>query len=277
MKIIKILTVAALILSFAVYGVSVITEYAEKDDTLPEIYSDREVLEATCATVGEHLTDGLSAKDGNDGDLTAQIVAGSATRFVTPGKYDVTYAVFDSSNQMATLTRRVHLTDYHSPRFTLSQPLVFDIDAASSVLIKKSIGAQDLLDGDLSEWVVVTDTTLTSQQTGDYEYAVQVSNSYGDTAQLRLPVHVVDFTDYKLRINLASPIVYITPGEAFNPRNFLEGLYDKQGNKLDPGLVRAEGNVDVNTPGMYEVKFQAADEAGNLGITWLTVVVQEGA
>ena len=95
MKIIKILTVAALILSFAVYGVSVITEYAEKDDTLPEIYSDREVLEATCATVGEHLTDGLSAQDGNDGDLTAQIVAGSATRFVTPGKYDVTYAVFD--------------------------------------------------------------------------------------------------------------------------------------------------------------------------------------
>lgn len=277
MKIIKILTVAALILSFAVYGVSVITEYAEKDDTLPEIYSDREVLEATCATVGEHLTDGLSAQDGNDGDLTAQIVAGSATRFVTPGKYDVTYAVFDSSNQMATLTRRVHLTDYHSPRFTLSQPLVFDIDAASSVLIKKAIGAQDMLDGDLSEWVVVTDTTLTSQQTGDYEYAVQVSNSYGDTAQLRLPVHVVDFSDYKLKINLTSPIVYITPGEAFNPRSFLEGLYDKQGNKLEPELVRAEGSVDVYTPGMYEVKFQAADEAGNLGITWLTVVVQEGA
>lgn len=277
MKIIKSLTVALLILSVAVFGVSLVTEYAGKDNTLPEIYSDREVLEATCSTVGEHLTDGLTAHDGKDGDLTAEIVAGSATRFVTPGKYDVTYAVFDSSNQMATLTRRVHLTDYHSPRFTLSQPLVFDIDAATSALIKKAIGAQDMLDGDLTEWVVVTDTTLTSQQTGDYEYTVQVSNSYGDTAKLNLPVHVVDFADYKLKINLTSPIVYITPGEEFNPRSCLEGLYDKQGNELSSDLVGAEGNVDVNSPGTYEVKFRAADEAGNMGITWLTVVVQEGA
>lgn len=275
MKLVKMITLIALVLSLAVYGVSEIAAFAKQDATLPMITSDRDILEVSCAEVDEQLLSGLSAYDEKDGDLTSQIVVGSATRFIAHGEYNITYAVFDASNQMATLTRRVRLTDYHSPQFTLSAPLVFDVGAAAYNTIKKYVGAVDVLEGDLSEWVVLSSDNINIQQVGSYYYTAQVSNRYGDTVQLNLPVHVIRESDYSLQIRLKEPIVYIAPGTGFDPDQWLEGLYEKNGNELDSDLVGATGSVDISTPGCYEVCYQA-EANGKQGITWLTVVVQEG-
>ena len=47
---------------------------------------------------------GVTASDEEDGDLTDQIVAGSFSRFVDPGVTGLTYVVFDSQGQSASLT-----------------------------------------------------------------------------------------------------------------------------------------------------------------------------
>lgn len=47
------------------------------------------------------------------------------TRFIDKGLCNVTYVVFDSSNQSASLTRNVRFTDYRSSRFITAKPLVY--------------------------------------------------------------------------------------------------------------------------------------------------------
>lgn len=125
MRIVRTVVVVITILSFALFGITEVIRLVNRDTSLPEITSDREVLEIPCDYTEEQLLEGLTASDEDDGDLTSQIIAGSFSRFIDKGVSNITYVVFDSSDQPATLTREVRFTDYHSPRFTLTEPLVF--------------------------------------------------------------------------------------------------------------------------------------------------------
>ena len=147
MKIVKTAMLMILALSVGVFGVSVIISLAGRDASAPVITSDTDVLEIPCDYTQDQLMAGLSASDAEDGDLTDQIVAGSFSRFVTPGVTSLTYVVFDSGNQPASLTREVHFTDYHGPRFTLSEPLVFREQEGSYTEAMERLGAQDQLGG----------------------------------------------------------------------------------------------------------------------------------
>ena len=122
MRRLRIAIVALFILSgISFVGYNVISRLAE-DHTPPEISCDSDTVSVSVEDeeIDEALLSGVKASDNEDGDLTDQIVAGSFSRFVTPGVTSLTYVVFDSGNQPASLTREVHFTDYHAPRFTLS-------------------------------------------------------------------------------------------------------------------------------------------------------------
>lgn len=114
------LVVAAVLFTFAN-----VSEWMNEDETLPTITADSDTIDVPCAYTTDQLLAGVTASDAKDGDLTGQILVGNFTRFIDPGVCDLNYVVFDSSEHMATLTRRVHFTDYHSPRFALAEPLVF--------------------------------------------------------------------------------------------------------------------------------------------------------
>ena len=137
------------------------------------------------------------------------------------------------------------------------------------------LGAEDLLDGDLKDWIIQTDTDLNYQTPGSYTMTVEVSNSFGDTSSLGLPVHVVGEEQAALEIRLRTGILYVEQGETINPADYVEGVTDSQGNELGPEAVTALSNVDTETPGCYEISYEATDSAGATGRTWLTVVVEE--
>ena len=276
MRLVKIGLIVVFVLSAALFGVSEILELKGRDPDAPEIASDREVLEIPCAYTMEQLMEGVSASDEEDGDLTDQIVAGSFSRFVDPGVTGLTYVVFDSQGQSASLTREVCFTDYHGPRFTLTEPLVFAEGEGSYTEAMARLGAEDQLDGSRTEWIVQTDTDVNYSSVGNYTVSVEVTNSFGDTASADLPVHVVNAQNRNVRIALTGGIVYLTAGEAIDPASYVAGVTDSAGNALDPGTVSIESGVDVNTPGCYEIHYQAADAAGNTGETWLTVIVEGG-
>ena len=145
MKYIRIAAIAILILAAGLYGAGVVKEKQEEDPTRPTITSDREVLEISVNYTEEDLLQGLSAYDEKDGDLTSQILIGEFSQFVQKGVCNLSYVVFDSSNQAANLNRQVRFTDYESPKITLSQPLVFIAGRSSTPI--SYIGAQDVLDG----------------------------------------------------------------------------------------------------------------------------------
>ena len=91
-----------------------------------------------------------------------------------------------------------------------------------------------------------------------------------------LPVHVVSAENRRVDIALASGIVYISAGESFDPAAYISGVTAADGTVLDASAVTVESAVDTNTPGCYEVHYQAFDAGGNTGETWMTVIVGEG-
>ena len=267
MRIVRIILIVVSILSLGIFGISELIRFSGRDTEAPEITSDREVLEIPCEYTQEQLMEGLSAEDETDGDLTSEIIAGSFSRFINTGECNLTYVVFDSSDQPATLTRKVRFTDYHPPRFTLTEPLVFSEQEGSYTTAMERLGASDQLDGDLKEWITQTDTDVNYQRVGTYTMSVEVSNSFGDTSSAALPVHVVSAENRRVDIALTSGIVYISAGESLDPSAYISGVTAADGSSLDPSAVTAESAVDTNTPGCYEVHYQVFDAGGNTGET----------
>ena len=275
MKFVRTIVIILFILAATAFGISKAVELKNRDTSIPEIISDREVLEIPCDYTEEQLMEGLTACDAKDGDLTAEIVAGNFSRFLSPGLCDLTYVVFDSSNQPGSLTRRVRFTDYHSPDFTLTDPLVFEESEGSYTAVMDQIGASDMLEGDLSDWVIQTDSDANYQKSGDYHVQMEVTNSYGDTSSLSLPVHVVKSGSQSMEIKLSSWIVYLDPGSEIRPADYVTALYNGNGESIGAEAVSWESGVDTQTPGVYEIHYMASDGQGHSGETWMTVVVRE--
>lgn len=275
MKFVRTIVIILFILAAAAFGISKAVELKNRDTSIPEIISDREVLEIPCDYTEEQLMEGLTACDAKDGDLTAEIVAGNFSRFLSPGLCDLTYVVFDSSNQPGSLTRRVRFTDYHSPDFALTDPLVFEESEGSYTTVMDQIGASDMLEGDLSDWVIQTDSDANYQKSGDYHVQMEVTNSYGDTSSLSLPVHVVKSGSQSMEIVLSSWIVYLDPGSEIRPADYVTALYNGNGESIGAEAVSWESGVDTQTPGVYEIHYTASDGQGHSGETWMTVVVRE--
>lgn len=276
MRLVKIGLIIVFLVSAGLFGVTGLMKLGSRGDEKPVIESDGEALEISCEYTKEDLLLGVTASDEEDGDLTDQIVAGSFSRFVDPGVTGLTYVVFDSQGQSASLTREVRFTDYHSPRFALSEPLVFREGEGSYTEAMERLDAVDQLDGSRKDWIVQTDTDVNYSTAGNYTMSVEVTNSLGDTASAGLPVHVVNAQSRNVQITLTQGIVYLEAGEEIDPASYISGVTGPNGAALDPGTVSAQSGVDVNTPGCYEIHYQASDGAGNAGETWLTVIVEGG-
>ena len=219
--------------------------------------------------------EGLSASDEKDGDLTSQIIAGSFSRFIEEGVSNITYVVFDSSNHPASLTRKVHFTDYHSPRFTLTEPLVFSEEEGSYTEAMERLGATDQLDGDLKDWITQTDTDVNYQRIGAYTMNVRVESSLGAVSELALPVHVVSGESRNVDIALNGGILYTRTGSEINPMDYVREVTDSRGDQLDTSTIDVSSNVDTSQPGVYEIHYEVNEGNGSSGETWLTVVVTE--
>ena len=275
MRYVRMALIVLFVLSLGIFGVSEIMEISGRDTTVPEITSDRDVLEIPCAYTEEQLLEGLTAEDEADGDLTSRIIAGSFSRFIEKGVSNLTYVVFDSSNNAASLTRKVQFTDYHSPRFTLTEPLVYAEQEGSYTESMERLGAQDALDGDLEEWIVQTDTDLNYQRAGSYTMTVEVTNSFGDTSSVGLPIHVVSAEQRTMEILLSQSILYISAGQSIDPAAYVTDVLDSSGNSAGTDSVSADSDVDPQTPGVYEIHYEVSDGDGHAGETWLTVIVEE--
>lgn len=281
MRLLKIVTVVALVAAVAVFAVSQAAALAESDSTIPVISAESETLEIPCAYTQEQLLAGVTASDAKDGDLTGQILVGDFSRFIDPGICDLTYVVFDSAEHMATLTRRVTFTDYHSPRFALAQPLCFEAGATNHTDVRAMFTASDLLDGDLTDWISYVETDASYSQPGDYTITMEVRNSFGDTVSHAFPIHVVEEGSQQIDIVLQQGLVYVMQGERFSATSYVDSITDAAGHEYSVRQLETTGQVDTDTAGLYEVHYELLLEDEETGETrygqnWLTVIVQEG-
>ena len=237
----------------------------------PEIQNSTDLLQISVQDPPEAILRGLTATDATDGDLTNQIMVSSISHFLKPGTVNVRYVVFDKHNNSATLTRKVHYTDYTSPVFSLEKAPIYTVGNSFDLL--DYVKVTDCIDGDISGKIRVISNMVNNYSVGQYPVVLEVSNSCGDTAQITLWVSYQNKAPTAF-IHLYQYIIYITEGDEFDPYRWVTSVTDRDANPLSTKKIEILGNLDINTPGSYQLVYSYND--GKLtGQSALTVVVAE--
>ena len=245
--------------------------YGNLNMDYPEITNTEEQLQISVQDLPGAMLQGLSAWDATDGDLTSEILVASVSHFLEPGTVNVKYVVFDSHNNSATLSRRVHYTDYQSPVFSLDKAPVYTTGSSFDLL--EHIRVEDCVDGDISDNIRVISNMVNNYSVGNYPVILEASNSHGDTAQITLWV-TYQSKESTAVVKLHQYVVYVRQGETFEPEKWIASVADRNATALNMKNIEVQGNLDVNRPGCYQLVY-SYDDGKLSGQAPLTVVVTE--
>lgn len=271
MRYLQIVAVIFLVFSLLFAGWANNRYYSSLNTDYPTISNSLELLEISVNDPPEMLLEGLSARDATDGDLTGQIMVASASHFLEPGTVNIKYVVFDSHNNSATLTRKVHYVDYTSPVFSLEKAPVYTVGSAFDLL--DYIKVIDCIDGDISNNIRVISNTVNTFSEGDFPIVLEVSNSCGDMAQITIRVTYRN-TENTANIKLHGHIVYVSQGDTFDPMEQVSSVKAQNGVTLSQQSIEVQGSLNTKKPGCYQLVYSYND-GKHSGQTPLTVVVTE--
>ena len=270
-----ILSIVALVASAMLFLAYSLYHRIHSSNSAPKIFCATDVIYADVNATNEELLIGVSAVDAEDGDLTSSVVIGSISSFIGEGKCEITYAVFDSGNKVATATRQVHYTNYHSPRFVLADDLLYYTSELINPL--KSIRAVDCFDGDLTNRISMSWVeSETDQRTVEF----QVTNSRGDISTLVADVAVVEKTSQLVpEIVLSDYLVYLDSGTMFDPLDYIKSItvskkiYTLSEYGSDKLHFDFSG-FDRSVPGTYKITI-FCDNGDAVGSAELIVIVED--
>ena len=146
--------IVLLIICCAYAAVLIFTQERQSSGNAPTISAPQEVLEVSVQDDEEALLAGVSASDEEDGELSEDVFIESMSEFDEENCRTVTYAVFDSDDNLSRATRRIRYSDYEAPRITLNQALCISYNDYN-VQLQDYVGATSSVDGDLSAKVSV--------------------------------------------------------------------------------------------------------------------------
>lgn len=263
----------------AAFAFYIYMEREAEDHLAPEISFQSEELQISVADPEKVLLDGVTAWDTRDGNVTASIIVEGISNISADNLATVTYAAFDRAGNVAKAQRAVRYVDYESPRFTLSQPLVFS--SGKTINIMNYIGAEDAIDGTLDEKIKATLVSGEGNITdvGVHEVEFRVTNSMGETVYLTIPVETYQAGDYNATLELSENLVYVKKDSYFEERSYLQRM--RAGSQVieldtaaDDVSVQIQSDVNTKIPGAYSVKYTV--KSGTFtGYTRLVVVVEE--
>lgn len=119
-RVLWIFVLAAVTVVFVLYlGVQALSA----QDGGPQFTVDEGALEVSVQDGPEALLRGITAQDGMDGDVTGSILVEKLSDFYDGNRRLVTYAAFDSDDNVSKASREIVYTDYSSPRFSLTHAL----------------------------------------------------------------------------------------------------------------------------------------------------------
>lgn len=296
--IMKLLRIAGLFL-FLLSAISFTGYYgyeASREDTVgPVINFAGDELITDVEVTNEELLNGVAAYDEKDGDVTDTVLIETISDFIDPGQRIITYAAFDTSNNVTKKERKLIYTNYIPPRFSLTKPLRFAVGDAVNLL--KYMKVWDCIDGELSENIKYEEPDDFFGATEDtYQMKFQVTNSAGDIAVLPVDVefYIPAYNSEKLipEILLEEYLIYLKVGDIFKPDAYLKGVRINQeeysivedsrmqmnrlsGTVISRNSILISTNVNTQEPGIYKAEYSLTAQNGYRGTTRLLVVVEE--
>ena len=230
-------------------------------DTKPPQISFSGPLSISVGDGEDAMFQGVTAKDDRDGNVTDSLVVESITMSDPEKPAKMIYAAFDSAGNVTKAERELTFTDYVSPRFGLTEPLIYPVSNNSFDVLER-VCANDVLEGDISRRIRATAMSNSSIGIqGSHEVAFRVTNSMGDAAEVVLPVEVVSMESYRATLELTDYLVYLRAGANFNPRDYLyeyimlDEAYYLRGTFPKELELKISGTVDTATPGVYAISY----------------------
>ncbi len=274
MRNLKVIVVILFIVVSIAFSVLFIYDRVVVDHSAPVIICDGNPLEVSVKATDKELCAGLTAYDDVDGDITNRIVVRKISQLVDTNRAIISYAVFDSSSNFCTFSRYVTYSDYRKPRFSLSQPLIYNINGL--ITLEDRLSATDVLDGDISKRMRLSSSSLSNADPGEYPITIQVTNSTGDTALVTLTVTIANHTSQHPVIYLDQYLIYIdtkTKLDIESLRDHIVSVRDSaHGATVDPSEVEITGEINYKVRGSNNITFSYTNEAGLTYSVILTVV-----
>lgn len=282
MKVRNWISLVLIVLCLAGFEGYRIMDRLASDTKAPQIEMDAQLVEVSVSAPRSAFLEGVTAWDEKDGDVTDSLVVERVSLADQNGTVNVVCAAFDRGGNVAKAERQVRFTDYKSPKFSLSAPLIFN-RAGFDVL--SEIKVTDVLDGEIQHRIRLTELDEDSLYTvGIHDVQMRVTNSLGDTVTLKLPVEVVNSDEYNAQLSLTDYLVYLPVGSAFRAENYLdEFTMNRKSTSLQHGLtedmkLELTGRVDTNTPGVYSVSYKITNSVTEnqkyTGYSKLIVIVE---
>lgn len=263
MKYLRLTVFIAFVLTLALFVVYEDYLSRHADDTIPTIVFDTDALALPVTSTEADLLSGVYAYDEKDGDLTDHVIVERVSNFTETGVASVTYAVVDDDLHVVKARRALHYTDYRAPRFSFHTDMRFEAGAKFNLL--DIIGADDLIDGDISAKVKLISSELNASVPGVYKCQAQVTSSMGDVSYLEFNVTIYEAHPQPIRIELSEYLVYLNAGDAFDPASYYRG-------DQSPRIV---SGVNTDEPGQYKVYYHLDTPEGATGVAELFVIVEE--
>ena len=276
MRSIKIIVIVSFLLIALAFSVMYCYDKIMVDHVAPNIICDGAKLEISVRASDADLCRGLTATDDVDGDITDRIIVRRVSRLTGSNSAMAHYAVFDSASNFCTFTRNVYYTDYCQPKYSLTQPMIFNVN--SLVTLRDRLSAYDVIDGDISSRIRVSAANISTSVEGEYPMTLQVTNSTGDTSALTLTVQVRNYTSRHPVIELSDYLVYVEQGSDLDIESFRNLIVSARENEGGRSVhikdITMAGQVDTSRAGSYDVKFSYVNSESLSYSVTLTVVVQ---
>lgn len=212
---------------------------------------------------------GAVAVDVPDGDISGAIVVTGAVDTSTPGVYELTYNVTDSSgNEAIPAIRTVTVEDTTAPEITMNGEANVIVEC-SGVYADAGATALDTCDGEVE--VVVGGDAVNTSVPGEYVITYNAVDGAGNAAiQVTRTVTVVDTIDPVIsligeaNVTVECNDVYVDAGAT---------ALDTCDGELD--VVVGGDAVNTTAPGVFNITYDAVDSAGNAVQAIRTVTVAD--
>ena len=212
---------------------------------------------------------GATAFDAFNGDLSGAIKVSGDVNADEPGLYLQTYSVSDMVGNVGQVVRAVNVVDTMPPVLTLLGELNATFEAGLGLgLLYSSAVAQDVLDGNLTDLIIVSGNVNDHVQ-GDYVIGYSVSDKAGNPSRVRERIVRIRDTLPPVLSLFGGREITIEPGSLWIEPGV--GAFDLADGNLS-GKVLVVGEVNVNSIGGYELNYSVSDKAGNAASTLTRIV-----
>ncbi|MGX7420367.1 immunoglobulin-like domain-containing protein [Carnobacterium gallinarum] len=210
--------------------------------------------------------DGVKATDKEDGDLTKFIkVTSYNVDTDTPGEYEVSYEVADSKGAIGRATAKITVIKRNELPVITAPDRTIRVGSKFNPL--EGVTAYDKENGFLRDIKVKFDNVDTTK-TGEYKVQYEVTDSDGGVGKATAKITVIKRNELPV---ITAPDRTIEVGSEFNP---LEGVtaYDEEDGVLTNTQVISD-NVNLDVPGIYEVRYQVVDSDNGIGTATAKITV----